>query len=836
MFSIALAVLFIIKIWKFPTNFIDNLRSRYKQQGVKLYRKLEDSEKKVSKNELDIKFLENCKAHNALPRFLRFRLYKKSLQHSSFYSSWQHKLLINEIRCKRRTQRALTVSLSNLHNEVKQYFSFMYYLLIKRRIKHIIESYKLKIETTHTKKLINLGVDAKLAPCDPDKIIHNYSSVLLPQRVKYLLAFGLEFCLPVYNINFYNYYLSFEKLANYVKNTRCNDKENLMNQIRDIAHKYYYNFKPYKIFSSIFSRKDIAVLKMFSCNKSIIVSKPDKGKGVVITNRTDYINSMNNIISDSSKFSEINESIEKFTIRIEDKINNFIRKMKNTHAFTQDMYNRMFVTGSGPGILYGLPKIHKPDFNLKFQFRPIFAAYKTPSYNLAKFLVPHLNHLTTNEFTCSNSYEFVNDIKHLKINNDCILASFDIENLYTNIPLTETIEICLSKLFTHPTSTFIGMSRNFCKIMLELAVKHCFFIFNNKYYKQLDGLGMGLPLSPTFANIFMGHHEINWLSNCPPLFKPIFYRRYVDDTFLIFNHRSHILPFLNFLNKQHPNIKFTHEIESNKTLPFLDCLIHRGSTDLSCSVYRKQCFSGLGTSFYSFCSFQFRINSIKTLLARAYGICTNYFYLHSEFEFLKQYFLSNGYCSNFIYNNIQKFLSIKMCNSSNPSSDLVKFYLSLPYFGKQSEKLRSDLCVLLKKYFTDRDFRIILCNNFKIGSFFSYKDKLPPGMQSSLIYKFGCVQCTSSYIGMTSRRLLMRVAEHAGRSFRTGKILSQPAHSAVRCHAQCCGCPITIDNFKIINYSSNSFDLKILESLHIFKQKPNLNNSLSSFPLSVIGL
>ena len=65
-------------------------------------------------------------------------------------------------------------------------------------------------------------------------------------------------------------------------------------------------------------------------------------------------------------------------------------------------------------------------------------------------------------------------------------------------------------------------------------------------YKQCDGLGMGLPQSPVFADIFMSHHkeQINWLSNCPSNFKPVFYRRYVDDTFVLFTDKSHAAQFL----------------------------------------------------------------------------------------------------------------------------------------------------------------------------------------------------------------------------------------------------------------------------------------------------
>ena len=165
--------------------------------------------------------------------------------------------------------------------------------------------------------------------------------------------------------------------------------------------------------------------------------KPDKGRGVVILNRSDYIKSMEPIVSDESKFKPIEESMEKFTLRIEDKINRFLLKLKNLKKITSDVYNKLRSTGSSPGILYGLPKIHKPDFSSKFQFRPIFAAYKTPSFNLAKYLVPILSPLTTNQYTVENTYKFAEEIQNQDGSSGLIMASFDVENLFTNIPLQE---------------------------------------------------------------------------------------------------------------------------------------------------------------------------------------------------------------------------------------------------------------------------------------------------------------------------------------------------------------------------------------------------------------
>ena len=80
---------------------------------------------------------------------------------------------------------------------------------------------------------------------------------------------------------------------------------------------------------------------------------------------------------------------------------------------------------------------------------------------------------------------------------------------------------------------------------------------------------MGSPLAPVLANLFMGHHEKDWLQKYKgPEVR--FYRRYVDDTFCLFNNDNDASQFFDFINSQHTNIKFTMEKEENHKLPFLD--------------------------------------------------------------------------------------------------------------------------------------------------------------------------------------------------------------------------------------------------------------------------
>ena len=77
---------------------------------------------------------------------------------------------------------------------------------------------------------------------------------------------------------------------------------------------------------------------------------------------------------------------------------------------------------------------------------------------------------------------------------------------------------------------------------------------NNKYYKQIDGVAMGSPLGPALGNIFMCSFEKKWLHDCRNDFKPVFYRRYTDDIFVLFSSPNYADKFREYLSSKHPKI------------------------------------------------------------------------------------------------------------------------------------------------------------------------------------------------------------------------------------------------------------------------------------------
>ena len=126
-----------------------------------------------------------------------------------------------------------------------------------------------------------------------------------------------------------------------------------------------------------------------------------------------------------------------YTINVEKKFKQLFKDLLDNDKISRDEYDKICPKGSRPGILYGIPKIHKPVVNNLLKFRPILSAVNTPGYNIAKFLMPILEPLIHNEFTIKDSFNFAEEIT--TFDSSLYMASFDAESLVTNISLNETI-------------------------------------------------------------------------------------------------------------------------------------------------------------------------------------------------------------------------------------------------------------------------------------------------------------------------------------------------------------------------------------------------------------
>ena len=135
---------------------------------------------------------------------------------------------------------------------------------------------------------------------------------------------------------------------------------------------------------------------------------------------------------------------------MENRIISVLTKLKDKNQISDKKSRDLHPVGSRPGILYGRAEIHKPIKDGVPPFRPILSDIDTPTYKIAKFFVPLPPLLTSNEYTIKDSFTFSEEL--LTFDSNLVMASFDIDSLFTNIPLKETVDLCVDILFSNTTN------------------------------------------------------------------------------------------------------------------------------------------------------------------------------------------------------------------------------------------------------------------------------------------------------------------------------------------------------------------------------------------------
>ena len=165
----------------------------------------------------------------------------------------------------------------------------------------------------------------------------------------------------------------------------------------------------------------------------------------------------------------------------------------------------------------------------------------------------------------SSTYEYIELSKTCK--NLKILASLDVENLFTNVPVAETIEIVCNKVYNHPDIPPPKTPSESMESLLNICtIKTSFRSPNGEIYQQKDGVIMGTSLGPTFANFYTSNLEETVFKEDPSL-KPPRYCRCMDNIFIVIDKYDQIITLKNAF-ESHSVLKFTFEVECQKKFLF----------------------------------------------------------------------------------------------------------------------------------------------------------------------------------------------------------------------------------------------------------------------------
>ena len=231
-------------------------------------------------------------------------------------------------------------------------------------------------------------------------------------------------------------------------------------------------------------------------------------------------------------------------------------------------------------------------------------------------------------------------------------VSFDIESLFTNVPLKRTLNLVLKRVFT---DGFIDTTskRTLKKLLLDACTKTV-FSFDSTLYEQIHGVSMGSCLAPVLANIILTEFEklvVDDLVNSGIL---KFYRRYVDDTLVLMKVSD--IPFvLNKFNSFDKNLKFTVDTFDSGKVHFLDLEILQSGIN----IYRKPTHTGQYTHFDSFEPWARKTAWIRSLFHRAVNICSNSAFLNQQILQISKFMAWNGFTAQ-IRSSIIRKLKIRL--------------------------------------------------------------------------------------------------------------------------------------------------------------------------------
>ncbi len=280
-----------------------------------------------------------------------------------------------------------------------------------------------------------------------------------------------------------------------------------------------------------------------------------------------------------------------------------------------------------------------------------------------------LNLLPNFQTSVRHSYDLAEILDPFKFKSMDHLYSYDVQSLFTRVPVNETLVIMRNRLdtlyFQNPqlldsttTMTIHGIME-----LLTYLLNDCIFIWSDRLYRQRSGLPMGSRLFPILASLFMEDLEQRSLAICP--IQPRLYKRYVDDVIIIWDVAlgTHTV-LLDILNQQHPDIHLMVEEERNGSLPYLDLLItHPDVSRLipwhySLAIYRKPTHSNryihyklahpFGLKRMIFCSLWLWARRLLRNHPRQLEVELRY--LHRTFSYV-----SNGYPDVIVRNWLKSF-------------------------------------------------------------------------------------------------------------------------------------------------------------------------------------
>lgn len=402
------------------------------------------------------------------------------------------------------------------------------------------------------------------------------------------------------------------------------------------------------------------------------------------------------------------------------------------------------VDSSSNRLFYTLPKIHKPRsswFDPKTPpGRPIVSDVSSPTYQIGKYISKALEPLATKHPSyIRDTYHFLDQLGSMRFPDNCALVTLDVKSLYTNIDNVKGIKAVARAMRLHPD---IDRPDTELLRLLSICLNHNTFSFNGKSYRQNNGCAMGHPYAVHYANIYMALLEKDVLASCP--LSPLFYVRFIDDIFLIWQHGFDAFKdFLLLFNSRDDSIQLTYDYNVY-SITFLDVYIYKGLRFLQDGIFDSSVFFKPTDTHQLLHKKSFHprhtfASIVKSQVLRFYRLCNNLFDFDIACQTLFTVLKTRGYSSRML-----RRIKLEIV-SENGHIRPSRAIGSISRCGQPR---------CLKCSYILQDINPVIN-----GQTFYISDDLNCNSEG-VIYTIVCVKCQLFYIGETQNKLRYRINQH----------------------------------------------------------------------------
>ncbi len=339
--------------------------------------------------------------------------------------------------------------------------------------------------------------------------------------------------------------------------------------------------------------KELEAVKSLKKNPNIVLKKFDKGRGICVMSKKDYVEEGLRQLSDRKSYLELDYDMTNATSEMVSKLVDDMFEAKEIDKALADYLDPATSYEKNTPAFFMLPKVHKevkePD--RVFIGRPVVSSCSSPLNRIAEFLDFYLlPEVKKSPAYLKDTADTIRKIENLVLPDDIIVASIDVVSMFTAVPQEEAYEVAMETLSKvnrfscdppMPSLAFMGK-------MLTLVLYRNAFEFNGKYYLQVSGCPMGLKSSPSLCCLVVNKLVQEIMEMDEHL---ISFNIYMDDSLLMWSGTMEELErFIERINQLHPSLKFTYSA-SKQEIQFLDLIIYKGERFKTLNILDIRCFT-----------------------------------------------------------------------------------------------------------------------------------------------------------------------------------------------------------------------------------------------------